>query len=547
MRYLAILTLFIFSYSSAQEVFRNPLDIPMFLSGSFAELRSNHYHSGIDIKTNEKTGYPVYAVQEGWVSRIKVSPWGFGYAIYINHESGYTSVYAHLDAFNEKISTLILEEQYKKKTFSIDLYFTKNKMPISGSEIIGFTGDSGSSGGPHLHFELRDQANQKPINPLNFNFDILDQIKPEFKKIVVYNNEEKSFYDVKTKDSGSYFIDMVEVNGPFNLGIITRDISDFSKNPLGINKVELYKNDIIIYKYDNQKFSFSESRYINSQIDYKTYKTTKKRIQKLFVEPGNKLSSNSKKLDVIVLEPNKTYNFKVLIYDSENNKSQLSFKAKLENGNHRIENGNEGERWAYNTEHWFENEDLALFIKKGSLYKDCYFNFQFSENDNYLGKKIFSIGDENIPLHKSMKISFKIPQPLHQYKSKLVVVNVGKNGFEGLSTKLDGDFLSVNTKNFGKYAIHIDTIPPSISLIRNDFKTTKEQIAFKVYDELSGISSYNGLIDGKWVLLKYDPKRKMMFYDIDKYLIRLNKKRTFTLVVLDGKGIKNEKTLEFYY
>lgn len=549
MRYLYLLPIFLFSFSFAQEKFRNPLDIPMFLSGSFAELRSNHFHSGIDIKTNERTGFPVYTIREGWVSRIKVSPWGFGYAIYINHESGLTSVYAHLDRFNPQISTLVLDEQYKKQSFSIDLYFEKNEIRIKDSEIIGFTGNSGSSGGPHLHFEMRDQASQKPINPLSFEFDVIDQIKPEFEALVVYNKGIIRTYNIYQNQSEFYIKDDVEVDGPFNIGVITKDVSDFSRNPLGINKIELFNEGELIYKYMNQKFSFSESRYINSQIDYKVYKTTKKRIQKLFVDPGNKLSSNIEKLDHIDLKPSEFKRFKINIYDSKNNKSQLSFniKGKLTHENPQIENKIEGKALVYNADHHLKYDDLNLVIKKGSLYKDCYFDFQVTENDNYLGNKIFSIGDENIPLHKSMKITFNIPQALLQYKSKLVVVNVKNDSFEGLSTKLNGDFLSVNTKNFGKYAIHIDTIPPSIEWIKNDFKSPKEQIAFKVADDLSGISSYKGFLDDEWVLMKYDPKRKMLCYDRDKYLIKLDKKRSFKLELLDAKGNKNEVSIEFIY
>src|SRR5690554_2399533 len=165
----AVLILFIFVHwmASSQEYdYKSPVKVPIFLSGSFAELRSNHFHSGIDIKTQQRTGLGIFAIADGFISRIVVSPGGFGLALYVDHPNGQTSVYAHLEKFREDIQEYVKDIQYKNKTFSIDLKVPENQFRVSQGDLIGLSGNSGSSGGPHLHFEIRDTQSEEPLNPL---------------------------------------------------------------------------------------------------------------------------------------------------------------------------------------------------------------------------------------------------------------------------------------------------------------------------------------------------------------------------------------------
>ena len=275
--FLIVLLFFVNTFNLFAQ-FRNPLDIPMYLSGGFAELRSNHFHSGLDIKTQNKEGFPVFAVADGWVSRIKISPWGYGNALYITHSNGYTSVYAHLSRYNNFLQNFVENLEYKKKSFSIDYSFQKGKMIVKKGDTIAFTGNSGSSGGPHLHFELRNTKTQKPINPVQFPFDIEDTIAPVFKSLYVFDNNGVRDFPIVFKVNSYYTLpETLSVFNNFDFGILTGDISNNSENPLGINKISLFENEKLCYEYDNQSFSFSESRYINSHIWYGMYK--KKRIR----------------------------------------------------------------------------------------------------------------------------------------------------------------------------------------------------------------------------------------------------------------------------
>ena len=180
-----------------QNYFMSPLDITLVLSGSFAELRSNHFHSGLDIKTKGKVGFKTYASAEGYVSRIKISRYGYGKALYITHPNGYTTVYAHLQKFAPKIEAYVKKQQYKKETFELELFPKAEELKISSKEVIAYTGNTGGSGGPHLHFEIIDQQ-ERPINPMLFGFDIKDTTKPVVHELYGYPLSEGSHINGET-------------------------------------------------------------------------------------------------------------------------------------------------------------------------------------------------------------------------------------------------------------------------------------------------------------------------------------------------------------
>jgi len=168
-----------------KDYFGKPLDIPLILSGSFGELRSNHFHSGLDIKTQQRTGLPVYAPADGYVSRIKVGHYGYGKALYIKHPNGYSTVYAHLERYAGKIQDYVKKQQYRKESYEIELFPKADLLPVYKGDLIGYSGNTGSSGGPHLHFEIRD-ASSRPMNPMLFGLDVPDTRRPLLNSVMVY-------------------------------------------------------------------------------------------------------------------------------------------------------------------------------------------------------------------------------------------------------------------------------------------------------------------------------------------------------------------------
>jgi murein DD-endopeptidase MepM/ murein hydrolase activator NlpD len=200
MLYFRILLTSILILSTSSEnpkdksLFISPVNIPLLLSANFGELRIDHFHSGIDIKTQGATGKEVVAAASGHVYRISVSPGGFGNALYVRHPSGYTTVYGHLDRFSDEIAEFVRTSQYEKKSFAVTLYPTREKFPVKQGEIIAYSGNSGSSGGPHLHYEIRRSDNEKPVNPLLFEFGTNDNIAPVIEKLFIYPITRKLLY-----------------------------------------------------------------------------------------------------------------------------------------------------------------------------------------------------------------------------------------------------------------------------------------------------------------------------------------------------------------
>ncbi len=545
--YIFFVILLINNSLYAQDSLRTPLNIPMYLSGSFAELRPNHFHSGIDIKTNTKTGYSIYAVESGWVSRIKVSSFGYGLAIYIDHPNGLTSVYAHLDRFNDSIAQRVLRLQYQKKSFSFDQYFKPDEIPVALGQIIGYSGNSGGSFGPHLHFELRETKTQFPINPMPYFPSIIDTICPNFEVLVVYSPTKNQWIKIENKVDSIIELDTILVDciSP-RFGIVTKDFSNGSESDLGINTIKLYFNQELVYQYNNQIFSFDESKYVNAHIDYKHYKTYGSRIEKLFREPGDKLHVYRTNYGDNPLLPDSISDILIEIFDSKQNKHSLKFKARYHTQGAHMQCpeaiNNALPKFRFDKENYFENEDVKLTVKKGSLYQDFYFEFSKQKLSHKTLSTTYSIHKDVIPLHQKAELSIKITDFPDSFKSKLVIWN----GKSSLSSRIKGEWISASISKFGDYSLMLDTVPPLVELVKVD-TSALTMFVFKVDDKISGITDYEGSIDGTWVLMEYEPKNQTIFYKKDMFLSRKSSERLFEIRIKDDVGNVSNYKVNFTY
>ncbi|PKP34221.1 MAG: M23 family peptidase [Bacteroidetes bacterium HGW-Bacteroidetes-17] len=551
-----LLSFFLYMNLSAQQkyptdYFGSPVEFRILLSGTFGELRSSHFHSGIDIKTQGVEGKNIHAVADGYISRISVAGTGFGKALYVSHPNGYTSVYGHLSAFSDSIGIYVKSQQYKKEQFTVNLYPPRDMFVVKKGEIIAKSGNSGGSDGAHLHFEIRDSRNEIPINPLLFGFKVKDLTRPRILGLRFYPVKESSsvnyrqkLLDVEVNGWGLNHkitkYDTLQVSGKIGFGINVYDMQDDSNNKNGVYSIQLWIDSTLVYSHHLEKFSFDETKYINSFIDYAEFIQHKKRYQRSIIDPGNRLSIYDEVLD------QGTYNFtdssyhklKYELKDAAGNISQLT--GVLKSNPPKKSNEDEvtdKEGWfVYNSENKFETDSIKLDFDKGTFYRSFKFDYQKDKAPKGSYSALHKIHTENFPVHKSYEIKMaanKLPKQLH---GKALIAQLNKDGVKAVGGFFTDGFVVGKASNFGNFMVVVDTIRPKITPLNiHNGKNiaTFRFINFLIKDELSGIRSYRATLNNQWILMDYDPKNDKLSYQIDD---RMKKgKNQFRLEVKDAK------------
>ncbi len=548
----------------AQErYYSEPLKIPLLVTGSFAELRSNHFHSGIDLKTEGLTGLEVYSTAEGFISRIVVSPYGFGNAIYIDHPNGTTSVYGHLSKFRKDITEYIKKIQYENERFKTDINPDPHKFEVSKGELIAYSGNTGGSGGPHLHFEIRDTETQKPVNPIEYGFYIKDTTPPKFLQLKVYPldpNSHVNYGRIPKKYpivfySGQFHVKnnpLIPVYGKIGFAIETVDYVDGTWSKCGINSLMLLIDGKEEFSWELQKFSFDHTRYINSHIDYEEYINTSRRFQKAWKEPGNNLSiygTNNGIYDFTAGE----HAIQIKISDSNDKESSLGFNVQTKKKDFPPIISENATHFGYDNPIKYETEELKISGEAGSFYTDIDFTYDnFQELDNpLLFSRVHQVHSDLTPIQKPLQLSIKaesIPKGLED-KALIAKMNKKNGRLSSVGGSVENGWVSSNIRYFGDYVVTIDTIAPEIRpLSIRAHKTLVEpgRIRFKINDSLSGIKSYRGTIDGKWVLFEYDAKNSLITYTFDPVRISFKQQHSIQLEVVDNKNNTSVYKATFY-
>lgn len=513
--------------------YRSPLEIPLIFAANFGELRTNHFHMGVDYKTKHVEGMKIFSVQDGYVSRIKVSSYGYGKAIYINHPEGVTSVYAHCSLFKGKIDSIVKFYQHLQESFEIDIELTADEIKVKKGQVIALSGNTGGSTAPHLHFELRDTKTETALNPLKFGYKIKDSKSPKLSHLKIYSlskegyiASDKSFKYKLSLTNNIYFpeqktiyipINFLPENGGLGFSFDAYDPYDLSYNKLGIYESKLIINDELMFETKIDSISFDHTRYINTYTDFHEFSNNRRNYHKSFKNLNNPLTIyNDKKNGIIKVKPGDTLNIDYQIFDTEKNKSDVSFKIIITESNEKnyaVTNFTDDDFIDINKPSYFFNKDSSIKIKakENTFYEPI--SFKIKEKNS---SSDFTFGEKNIPIQKQIDIHIDINKLNSSILNKYYLTVNDRY----LETMISDSILSVKSKYLGDFRLKTDTIPPKIRQknFTNNNVSTYNKIRWEIVDTNSGILDYDIYIDDKWQILEYEYKNNTVTFNIPNSL-----------------------------
>jgi Peptidase family M23 len=527
-----------------------PISGDVKLTGTFGELRPDHFHSGLDFKSpTGKVGQPVFAAADGFIDRVRVQANGYGNVLYVKHPNGYSTLYGHLDEFSSEIAAYVKAKQYEKERFEVDLNPSDGQFKVKKGHEIGKMGNSGSSSGPHLHFEIRNSTNGKVLNPELFGLPVPDDVAPDMRDMKVYFlNEHREVMGTKAlslqKDKKGFPRlngDTIKLGGwRVGFGMKVYDSMSGFKNDNGIYSLTVHADDQLAFEWKMDELEFDETRYMNAHIDYPALKKFGAWFHRCFVLPGDRMSNYTKteSMGSIALYREKPVKVTIKATDASGNSSTVYFWALRDDENMETFVGTPYQyEFKRTIENRIDTDDFSLLMGKGVLYEDLKVEY-VTDIDNSTGiySSVHHIHDNQTPVHKSFEVSIKpysLPEAL---KSKAIIAQCGNGRPDNCGGEWRGDRLFTKVRRFGQYCVMADTELPSIvPVVFNTDMKNKLTMSFNIRDnfDISGTAdglSYRGTVDDKWVLFEFDSKRNRLTHTFDErigsgeHILKLNVK-----------------------
>ncbi|HLG39574.1 MAG TPA: M23 family metallopeptidase, partial [Chitinophagaceae bacterium] len=499
-----------------QNYFRWPLNIKPEIVANLGEMRNNHWHMGLDIRTNQKENLPVYAAAAGFISKIRIEKFGFGRSISVTHPNGFTTLYAHLNKFFPALEEYVTRQQYQQETWAIELNFAKEKFPVSKGQWIGYSGNTGGSQGPHMHFEIRDSKTETCLNPLLFGMPLPDNVRPSLLKLAMYDRSQSiyeqttQFFPLKNTDSG-YIVSKIPVikanTAKISFAIQAIDRLTGSKNEDGIFSAELYFDEQPVIGFSLDSVSYRKTRYLNAHTDYKYHFNGGPFFQHLSQLPGENSSvyhpvNGDGVLDI---SDGNIHSVKIAVKDAKKNLSQLKFSIQYDNSlAGEISVFPRAQKFLPNTVNVLERQDFELYLPETCLYDTLtsFYN-RISSNSVNAVSAIHQVNDPSVPLHGEMTVRMKPDKIIPTtWIDKIVIQRSYRNDNAVRKAEWNGEWLTAKFSDFGNFQAFIDNESPTLNELGKgdtvDLSPAK-RIVFQPQDNFDVIKNFRAELDGKWL------------------------------------------------
>lgn len=506
-----------------QNYFRHPLDIPMQLVSNFGEIRANHWHMGLDIRTQQRVNVPVHASADGYIARVSVEPGGFGQAIYINHPNGYTTLYGHLNSFFPALAKYVKQQQYEQESWNVNLAIPADLFPVKKGDFIALSGSTGASQGPHVHFEIRNTKSENNLNPLLFKFPIPDAVPPTLLRLAMYDR------NISTYEQTPQLFALRKVGGIYTpaSGIIRTGSDKISFAVGGYDKFSSYNHIFGIYsakisldgepvsQFVLDNISYDDTRYINAQIDYLMKARGGTSVQHITPLPGATEVAYSvfNEDGAVHLNDTEPHSISIEVADANGNISKLQFKVQYDTSLKKKYSKDAGERFLPNNVNIFERDHFELYTTEKSIYDTI--NVAYEEKTDNVTNSVsglFTFLSASIPVHDHVTVRIKPAEIIPaEWKDRVVVKNIcGSKTFVEKAQWQNGWYAS-KFREFGTYQLFIDKEPPTINAPLTNLSRAS-RIVFIPHDNFNSIKSFRAELDGHWLCFSNDKGRSWVYH-----------------------------------
>jgi len=535
--------------SYPQNYFRNPLDIPMQLVANFGEIRANHWHMGLDIRTQHKVNLPVHAAAEGYVARVSIEPGGFGQAIYINHPNGYTTLYGHLNAFFPALAEYVKQKQYEQQSWQVNLILPPDLFVVKKGDFIAWSGSTGASEGPHVHFEIRNTKTENNLNPLLFKFPIADAVPPSLTRLAVYDRN-KSTYEQSPqifalRKNGSQYTVSGNIirtgSNTISFAIGAVDHLSGSANPNGIYSTKISMDGKPVSEFALDNISYNDTRYINAQLDYPFKSRGGGSLQHISPLPGaqdvvyNLFNSDG----LIHLNDAEPHSITIEVKDANGNTSQLQFSLRYDERLQKSYSPNNNEKLLPNNLNVFERNNFELFTTEKTIYDTITVSYNETSNNSANSvSALFSFLSASIPSHDSVTVRIKPTQIIPPaFRDRVIIKNISGEKTFVVKAEFQKGWYAAKFRQFGTYQAFIDSEPPTVNAPPTDLSKSS-RIVFVPRDNFNTIKSLRAEVDGQWLRCSND-KGKVWIYSFDEHFSK--GEHNLKVIVEDEAGNKTTK------